>query len=77
MYELEVNTVKASGEHLNALASTIGCTADAQGRFNAKMQSNYSTVFSQRNPQAVLGQMYNVILTDSELTNKCSLHNKG
>lgn len=64
----------AVGEHLSALALTIGCRHDTQTHFNRALQKNHQTIFKSQNPSEVLVEIYKTILSNDQLTNQCSLH---
>jgi Protein of unknown function (DUF3015) len=74
-YELKRDIAKGQGEYLSAFAETMGCPMSAQSRLNDHLRSSYSTVYptSEVQPDKVLLQVYITILSDSELTGKCSL----
>ena len=64
-FELKTDIAKGGGEYLSAFATTIGCPASAQGRFNEKMRSGYSRVYPNRqvNPEQVLLETYKTIFS--------------
>ena len=74
-HDLKAEAAQASGEHLNALALVIGCDASAQTLFNYRIQNRHQEIFSQETPEKTLTEIYTTILTNPELTHKCSLHN--
>lgn len=74
-YELQGDVARGRGEHLEAFATTIGCPAKAQARFNEHVRKNYQTMFApnQTSPEVLLKEVYKTILSDKTLTNQCSL----
>ena len=74
-YELKRDMAKGEGEYLSAFAYTMGCLSSAQGRLNQSLRSSFSRVYpnSEVAPEQVLLEVYKTILSDSELTAKCSL----
>ena len=74
-YELQGDIARGQGEHLSAFATTIGCPAQVQTRFNQHVRKNYSAIFTpgQTSPEALLLEVYKTILRDQTLTNQCSL----
>ncbi len=74
-YELRGDIAMGRGEYLSAFAETMGCPASAQTRLNGELRANYAKIYSAKEaqPENVLKEVYRTILTDRELTNKCSL----
>ncbi len=74
-YELKGDIAMGRGEYLSAFAETMGCPVSAQQRLNHELRGRYSSIYPERDvtPENVLREVYTVILTDRELTNKCSL----
>ncbi len=74
-FELQGNIAKGRGEYLSAFATTVGCPAHAQMRFNQRLRTHYSDLYShgETNPEKVLLEVYKTILNDRELTQACSI----
>ena len=74
-YELKGDIATGRGEYLSAFAATMGCPVSAQPRLNSELRSAYGRIYPAAKPAAedVLIQVYRVILSDKELTEKCSL----
>lgn len=74
-FELKSAIVKGEGEYLSAFANTMGCPMQAQGRLNQQLRSNYDQLYpsNQIQPENVLTEVYKAILSDSDLTQQCSL----
>ncbi len=74
-FELKGEIARGEGEYLSSFAMTMGCPMSAQSRLNQSLQSNYSQIYGSSSvaPEQVLTEVYKVILTDRELTAKCSL----
>lgn len=79
-YELKRDAAKGEGEYLSAFATTIGCPAQAQARFNQKVRGSYGEVFragAKVDAESALLEVYKIILSDKELTAQCSLGHVG
>ncbi len=65
-------TAQGSGEHLNALASIMGCEKSSDAAFAATMKKNYKTVTTSSNSDQMLNQVKSLISTDSRLAKACN-----
>lgn len=74
-FELKRDVARGSGEYLSAFGETMGCPASAQSRLNQSLRRDFSRVYPSRavDPSGVLLEVYKTILSDHELTAKCSL----
>lgn len=75
-FEIKAEVAKGHGEYVNSLADIIGCDANAKRHFQNSLKSNFRKIFpaGQIQPDASLKEIYNTILSDKLLINKCSLH---
>lgn len=73
-FELKRDIAKGDGEYLSAFAATIGCSASAQATLNKNLRTEYSRIYPDANvnPERTLLETYKAILSNKELTNKCS-----
>ena len=62
---------QGSGEHLNALATMLGCQKGSSTTFAAVMKKNYKVVASKKSTDEMLQSMRNVISSDSRLNKSC------
>jgi hypothetical protein len=74
-FELKTDMAKGGGEYLSAFATTVGCPAAMQSKLNLKLRSNFNQTYSpaEINPEKTVIETFKVILSDPELTQKCSL----
>lgn len=74
-YELKRDVARGTGEYLSAFGETMGCPMSAQSRLNDQLKENYSRLYpsDKVEPSGVLLEVYKTILSDHELTAKCSL----
>ncbi len=73
-HDLQIQTAKGQGEHLGALAQTLGCPWQVQERFNAQLQSGYESVFPADDtaPTAVLDAINARLRADPSLATACA-----
>lgn len=78
-FEMNYENIKqdmavGQGEHLEAVASLLGCSADAQGQFSAFSQQNYQVVFPSdtTTPQQALYSYKMAISMDDTLAGACN-----
>ncbi len=64
-------TAQGSGEHLNALASVMGCEKSSDAAFAATLKKNYKTVASEESTEKMLKDIKNVISSDAALAHSC------
>ena len=63
--------VQGSGEHLDALASVLGCDKASDAAFASSMKKNYKTVAAEENPERLILGIKKVISSDPELSQSC------
>lgn len=64
--------VQGSGEHLNALATLMGCDKSADPLFSADMKKNYRSISSVSDADQVLTNVKATISNDPQLSKACS-----
>ena len=62
---------QGSGEHLNALATLLGCEKGVNNTFGTVMKKNYKTVASKKDAEQMLNSVKTVISSDSRLSKSC------
>ena len=65
-------TAQGSGEHLNALASMMGCGKSSDAAFAAKMKKNYKNITSTQTSDEMLNEVKTMISADSGLSKACN-----
>jgi hypothetical protein len=75
-FEVKSESAKGQGEYIDSLAYVIGCESSAHFYFQKTLQNNFQKIFpeGQVQPDESLKQIYNTILNDKILVDKCSLH---
>lgn len=73
-HDLLIQTAKGQGEHLGALAATLGCPWQAQERFNRAMQAGYESLFpaDETAPELVLDAVEARVQADPALATACA-----
>jgi hypothetical protein len=73
-FELKRDIAKGDGEYLSAFASTMGCSENAQATLNKTLRAEYSRIYPDAavSPERTLLETYKAILSNKELTTKCS-----
>lgn len=72
-YEIQSEAAQGNGEYLNAFAQVVGCQNNEA--FNSKLKENFEKVFKYDHQQTedMVIEVYKVILTDSILSQSCTL----
>ena len=65
--QIAEESAQESGQHLEALASLSGCSAEQYGTFEAAMNRNHRYVFVERDYDESVNNFFNVLNTDEDL----------
>ena len=68
--QIAEESAQGSGQHLEALASLSGCSAEQYGTFEAAMNRNHRYVFAGKDYDGSVNNFFNVLNTDEDLL-KC------
>ena len=60
-------SAQGSGQHLEALASLSGCSAEQYGTFETAMNRNHRYVFAEQDYDRTVNNFFNVLNTDEDL----------
>jgi hypothetical protein len=63
---------QGSGEHLNALATLIGCDKAAAPQFSAALQKNFRTISSEKSSESLLHTVKTTVSADPVLNKACN-----
>ena len=70
LQQIAEESAQGSGQHLEALASLSGCSAEQYGTFEAAMNRNHRYVFAEQDYDGAVNNFFNVLNTDKDLL-KC------
>jgi hypothetical protein len=75
-FEIKTEAAKGRGEYMTSLAQVIGCDSSVHKHFQNSLQKNFLKIFplGKVQPDESLKEIYNTILSDDQLIQKCSLH---
>ena len=68
--QIAEESAQGSGQHLEALASLSGCSAEQYGTFETAMNRNHRYVFAEQDSDGAFNNFFNVLNTDKDLL-KC------
>ena len=68
--QIAEESAQGSGQHLEALASLSGCTAEQYGTFETVIHRNHRYVFAEQDYDVAVNNFLNVLNTDEDLL-KC------
>ena len=69
LQQIAEESAQGSGQHLEALASLSGCSAEQYGTFAAAMNRNHRYVFAGKDYDGSVNNFFNVLNTDEDLLN--------
>jgi len=69
LQQIAEESAQGSGQHLEALASLSGCSAEQYGTFAAAMNRNHRYVFAVKDYDGSVNNFFNVLNTDEDLLN--------
>lgn len=74
---IKIEMAQGNGEHLNALANTLGCNAQATAKFTAYAKKNYRKLMANpsQNSNQFLSTLRNQMMTNSDFANNCTALN--
>lgn len=74
---IKIEMAQGNGEHLTALAATLGCNAQATSKFNTYAKKNYRKLMANpsQNSAQFLSTLRQQMMMDSELANGCTALN--
>lgn len=74
---IKIEMAQGQGEHLTALASTLGCNAQAMNKFNAYTKKNYRKFMpnTSANSNQFLSTLRNQMMLDRDFANNCTALN--
>jgi hypothetical protein len=64
---------QGSGEHLDALASLVGCQNGNEAQFAATMKKNYASFSGEKSPLGMLEKVKATVSADPALSKVCSI----
>ena len=73
LQQIAEESAQGSGQHLEALASLSGCSAEQYGTFAAAMNRNHRYVFAGKDYDGSVNNFFNALNTDEDLL-KCFGH---
>ena len=70
---LEVDVAAGSGQYLEGLAASLGCSASVQGRFAETLRGHYDEIYASgdEDTTAVYSRMKAVLTSDAEIKSHC------